>query len=40
MTSRTLELKCYVMLWGGGKGVYGSAQISITKVHCPTLLAL
>ena len=24
--------------WGGG--VYGSAQITVTKVHCPTLLAL
>ena len=29
---------CYVMHWGCG--VYGSVQISVTKVHAPTLLAL
>ena len=31
---------CYVMEWGGGGGVYGSAHISVTKVHGPMLLAL
>ena len=31
-------LKCYVMPWGGGKGVYESAQISIQIRRCRTVL--